>query len=160
MVNLSTTPKIAQTFAPVKPSLPPIPSSPIPLSPLTSHDDDDEPRPTLDIVSSSSYGDEGLGEGEIPAAATLPSARSELDELIADLQSIGFDMPMEYLARNSLARVRAALDYARSKPFGQVRNVPGYIRFLVKSTGRIPKRLPDPPQNKYLSGKYGHMVRH
>lgn len=160
MVSPVTTAKVAQTFQTVKSSPPPFPSSPTPLSPLPTHNDDDGPISSIDPSSSFVTRDGGSGEGVETAIIPPLAARSELDQLITDLQSVGFDMPMEYLAGKNLARVRAALDYALSKPPGEIKNVPGYIRFLVKSTGRIPKPLPDPVRNKHQSGKYGQMARH
>ena len=56
-------------------------------------------------------------------------------------------------------RIRRAID--RAKSLQNVRNVPGFIRYLVTKPGPIPvpeKDKKDDP-DKFIKGKYGHLVR-
>lgn len=93
--------------------------------------------------------------GELPTTFV----ESDIDNLVDELNEIDFDLPMKFIAEHGKERIKQALEYARSKPAGQVRNLPAFIRFLVQSPGRIPQAKREAKQNKYTSGKYGHIVR-
>lgn len=98
-------------------------------------------------------------ESSSSSSLALPTTfeNSELEDLAAELTEFGFDAAMSFLIRNDPARVRAALEWVKHKPKGQIKNPAGLIRYLVKTPGPIPT-VPN-PADKYTKGRYGHMVR-
>ncbi len=41
-----------------------------------------------------------------------------------------------------------------------IKNIPGFIRYLVRTPGPIPDpEKPKEDTDKYITGKYGHMVK-
>lgn len=129
------------------------------MNPLLINNDDD-----VDIPSSSSSSgvDRGMGEEGVLPAMKLTYQDTELEELVDELGKVGFDCAMAWLVKQEIARVEAALALYRSKPPSSIKNPAGYIRYLVKSPGKIP--MPGPPMppgldpDKYIKGRYGHMV--
>jgi len=82
------------------------------------------------------------------------------DDLISELAELGFDGAAAFVVRYEGERIRRAIARAKGHPPGRIKNIPGYIRFLVKTPGPIPgpeKARDD--VDKYTSGKYGHMVK-
>jgi len=123
------------------------------MNPLIINNDDD-----VDIPSSSSSGvDRGMGEEGVLPALKLTYQDSELEELADELGKVGFDCAMAWLVKQDVARVEAALALYRSKPPSSIKNPAGYIRYLVKSSGKIP--APPDASDKYVKGRYGHMVK-
>ena len=103
----------------------------------------------------------------ISSSASCPDSRlqrgcfeSDTDELIAGLTHLGFDAALNFVQQYGTQRVRAALERALSQPRGTIRNLPGYIRYLVASPGPISRPKPQAqPNDKYISGRYGHVVQ-
>jgi len=85
---------------------------------------------------------------------------SHIDRLAADLAALGFDGPLELILDYGYDRVKAALDRAKSRPQHKITNMAGYIRYLCRLKGPVAAadRQPD-PNDRYISGKYGHLVR-
>lgn len=133
--------------------------------------DDDETR-TGALSSSSSSGDKGvrgkrggknprLKSGQSLALQTS-FLQSETEELIDELAALGFDVPTEFVATHSPDRIRQAIARAKSVP--EVKSLPGLIRYLVNKPGPIPApslslSLSQSLSDKYIRGKYGHLVR-
>ncbi len=103
--------------------------------------------------------------------STSPSRRSSLssdcaspEQLIDELTDLGFDNAAAFVIQHGADRISQALARALSRPPGTIKNLPGYIRSLVTTRGPIPKpekpRQPPKPVDRYLSGKYGHIVKH
>ena len=93
------------------------------------------------------------------------------EELIIAMTTIGFDLASDFVIKHGFERVNAAMLRALSRPPGTIRNIPGYIRAIVTTRGPIappqeppppptPQEQPQQPANRYLKGKYGHLVRH
>lgn len=103
--------------------------------------------------------DDVLPSSSSSSSLEIPTTfqESEIDQLARRLTEIGFDCAMDFIVKNDRDRVKAALELALSKPIKQIRNLPGYIRYLVKTPGEIPK--PVQPGNKYIKGKYGRLVQ-
>ena len=78
--------------------------------------------------------------------------------LIDELAELGFDAAADFVVRHEHERIRRAID--RAKSMESVRNVPGFIRYLVTKPGPI--AAPEKPkdnQDKYINGHRGHMVK-
>ncbi|HEY82226.1 MAG TPA: hypothetical protein G4O01_02935 [Dehalococcoidia bacterium] len=92
------------------------------------------------------------------SSLAIPTTFNEtpLEELARELTEEGFDGAMAFILKHDPARIRAALELARHKR-GRIKNLPGYVRYLVQTPGEIPK-VPD-PGDKYLKGKYSDMIR-
>jgi len=69
-----------------------------------------------------------------------------IDELADQLTAIGFDGARDLILKYGYDRVSAAKARAESRPAGAIRNLAGYIRFLVTSKGAIP--APESEQSK------------
>lgn len=67
----------------------------------------------------------------------LSFENSGADDVLAELNAIGFDKPLEFLSKFSVERVSQAIALVKSKPSGQLKNPAGFIRYLVKSPGAI-----------------------
>lgn len=63
---------------------------------------------------------------------------TEIEELENQLSALGFDGGMALIVKYGHERVKQAMDRALSRPPGAIRNVPGYIRHLVTTGGKIP----------------------
>ena len=82
------------------------------------------------------------------------------DDLISELAELGFDGAAAFVVRFEPERIRRAIARAKGHPPGKIKNLPGYIRYLVKTPGPIPgPEKPKGDTDKYTNGKYGHMVR-
>jgi len=81
------------------------------------------------------------------------------DSLIDQLYQIGFDAAAAFVARHDPERIALAIEYAKSKPRGKIQNLPGFIRYLVEKPGKIPAPLEKKERDKYVTGKYGHIVK-
>ena len=86
---------------------------------------------------------------------------ADSQNLIDELAQLGFDAAGDFAFKHEAARVRQAIARAKSHPPGKIKNIPGYIRFLVTTPGPIPH--PEKPVKsdnaKYHTGRYGHMVK-
>ena len=80
---------------------------------------------------------------------------TQIEELENQLGKLGYDGGMALIGKYGYERVKQAVDRALSRPQGMIRNLPGYIRYLVITSGKIPP----PNGNKYTKGKYGHLVQ-
>jgi hypothetical protein len=80
-----------------------------------------------------------------------------IDELADQLTAMGFDGAMNLILKYGYDRVRNAKARAESRPPGTIRNMAGYIRFLVTSKGAIP--APDQPADKYNQGELQRHVK-
>lgn len=131
------------------------PKSP-PNNPLFTYDDNDDGT----NPSSSSSHQSSSSAPEFPEI----DFESDVDQLIDELGEVGFDAATAFVMRYGTERVRQALDLAKSKE-DQLTNMPGYIRMLVTSRGKIPKpQKPKEPKgerdpDRYIKGKYGHLVQ-
>ena len=82
------------------------------------------------------------------------------DDLISELANLGFDGAAAFVVRFEHERVRRAIVRAKSHPPGKIKNMAGYIRFLVTTPGPIaPPEKPEDDRAKYHSGRYGHLVK-
>lgn len=82
------------------------------------------------------------------------------DDLITELAELGFDGAAAFVLRYEGERIRRAIARAKGHPPGKIKNLPGYIRYLVKTPGPIPgPEKPRDDKDRYTGGKYGHMVR-
>jgi len=80
------------------------------------------------------------------------------ETLIDELAGLGFDAAADFVTRFEADRIRRAID--RAKSLQNVRNVPGFIRYLVTKPGPIPtpeKSKDD--KDRFTKGRYGHMVK-
>jgi hypothetical protein len=68
----------------------------------------------------------------------LSFENGEAENLLKELAEVGFDKPLDFLSRYHLHRIAQAVNFARSKPAGQIKNMAGFIRYLVQSPGAIP----------------------
>ncbi|MFC1924820.1 hypothetical protein ACFLXA_05620 [Chloroflexota bacterium] len=116
--------------------------------------DDDVIYPDISLLSHSS------STSSLPIRPGQTGLECEADQLIASLTGLGFDSAYGFVRRYGAQRIHAALRRALSQPRGTIRNLPGYIRYLVATPGPIPKPKRDSqPNDKYTSGKYGHIVQ-
>ena len=83
------------------------------------------------------------------------------DDLISELATLGFDGAAAFVVRFEHERVKRAIVRAKSHPPGKIKNMAGYIRFLVTTPGPIapPEKPKDDNFAKYRTGKYGHLVQ-
>lgn len=113
----------------------------------------------------------GIDDGDASSSSSsfslpttfLESEKNERLELIDRLTELGFDGALDFVMNHPVERVKEAVKRAVSRPQSTIRNLPGYIRYLVETPGKIP------PSNgaikekrrieKYTKGKYGHVVR-
>lgn len=89
----------------------------------------------------------------------LQTALMEYPTLIDELAELGFNAAADFIVRHEPARIKQAVERARSMK--GIRNVPGFIRFLVTRPGPIPapeKRKED-DRDKFTRGRYGHLVK-
>lgn len=94
------------------------------------------------------------------AAGDKPAAFSGIaQEVLDELNRIGFDRPVEFLLKYNPYRVNLAVQLVRSKPAGQIRNPAGFIRFMVSTPGRIPVVQVKQKTDKYENQKYGGLVQ-
>ena len=79
-----------------------------------------------------------------------------------DLASLGVSDPQGFLTQFPVDRVRAWVDWVRTKPQG-IRNPGGFIRRQLQA-GKEPPELPDPSRGAdprdFTRGKYGHLVKY
>ena len=88
----------------------------------------------------------------------LQTALMEYPTLIDELAELGFNAAADFIVRHEPARIKQAVERARSMK--GIRNVPGFIRFLVTKPGPIPAPEKDKnDRDKYIKGKYGHAVQ-
>jgi len=120
------------------------------------HDDDDDIiYPSVPLKASSS-------------SSSSSGQPTTAEDLINALTNLGFDSAHAFVIHHGFERVNAALSRALSRPPGTIRNLPGYIRSITTQRGPIappqeppqPQQSPPPSENRYLKGKYGHLVRH
>jgi len=106
-------------------------------------------------VSSSSSSSSSRGEFALKTSCFDPP-----DDLITELAELGFDGATAFVVRFEPERIKRAIARAKGHPPGKIKNLPGYIRFLVKTPGPIPDpEKPTDNRDKYTNGKYGHMVK-
>jgi len=81
-------------------------------------------------------------------------------DLITELAELGFDGSAAFIGRFGPERIRRAIARAKAHPPGKIKNLAGYIRYLVTTPGPIPEpEKPKDDREKYISGRYGHMVK-
>jgi hypothetical protein len=95
----------------------------------------------------------------------LQTALLEYPTLIDELAELGFNAAADFIVSHEPARIKQAVD--RAKSMKGIKNVPGFIRYLVDKPGPIP--APEKPKDgreryaddrdKYIKGRYGHMVK-
>jgi hypothetical protein len=110
------------------------------------------------IITSSSSPPSSSARRQRKKALALQTSLIAPQTLIDELAELGFDAAADFVMKHEQERIRRAID--RAKSLENVRNVPGFIRYLVTKPGPIPapeKQKDDP--DKYIKGKYGHMVR-
>jgi hypothetical protein len=73
----------------------------------------------------------------------LQTALIEYPTLIDELAELGFNAASDFIVRHEPARIRQAVD--RAKSIKGIRNMPGFIRFLVTKPGPIP--APEKPKD-------------
>ena len=117
-----------------------------------AHIDDDDVSISTDPQTSSSNG------GFLGGCAEISSK----GDLVDRLHSLGFLDPRAFIDNHGQERVKAALLYALSKPPKSITNLTGFIVRLVEKPGKIPRPVsgkgpPDP--DRYVRGRYGHMVK-
>lgn len=99
------------------------------------------------------------------SSLNLPTTfnKSEIEQLVDQLTELGFDCAMRFVSSNDPERIRAAVERALSRPTGTIKNLAGYIRYLVKTPGAIPPpnhKVKDKLEaDKYIRGKYEHLVK-
>lgn len=94
------------------------------------------------------------------AAGDKPAAFSGIaQEVLDELNRIGFDRPVEFLLKYNPYRVNLAVQLVRSKPAGQIRNPAGFIRFLVANPGSIPLVPVKKTVNKFAKQKFGDIIQ-
>jgi len=89
----------------------------------------------------------------------LQTALMEYPTLIDELAELGFNAAADFIVRHEPARIKQAVE--RAKSIKGIRNMPGFIRFLVTKPGPIPapeKDKKDDP-DRFIKGKYGHLVQ-
>ena len=124
---------------------------PKPRTKVKVADGDVKPTTRKSRVSSSS----SSGEFALKTSCFAPP-----DDLITELAELGFDGAAAFVVRFEPERIRRAIARAKGHPPGKIKNLPGYIRFLVKTPGPIPgPEKPRDDKDRYTGGKYGHMVR-
>ena len=96
-----------------------------------------------------------------PSSSSSGQPPETAEELIIAMTTIGFDLASDFVIKHGFERVNAAMQRALSRPPGTIRNLPGYIRAIATARGPIaPPQEPQKPEERYLKGKYGHLVRH
>ena len=81
----------------------------------------------------------------------------QVTALVRYLEEIGYRGAEEDIERYGLERMAAAVDYARSRKVLSVQDLARYVRWAVARG--IVAAPPAPPQSKYFSGRYGHVVK-
>lgn len=112
------------------------------------------------IITPSSSSSSSCGRRQRKKAFGLQTSLMPPETLIDELAELGFDAAADFVVRHDQERIRRAIDRANSLK-GSVRNVPGFIRYLVTKPGPIPapeKRKED-DRDKFTKGRYGHMVQ-
>lgn len=88
----------------------------------------------------------------------LQTALIDYPTLIDELAELGFNAAADFIVRHEPARIKQAVD--RAKSMKGIRNVPGFIRYLVAKPGPIPApEKPKDTKEKYIGQKYSHMVK-
>ena len=89
----------------------------------------------------------------------LQTALMSYPTLIDELAELGFNASADFIVRHDPARIKQAVERARSMK--GIRNVPGFIRFLVTKPGPIPapERDKKDDPDRFIKGKYGHLVQ-
>ena len=89
----------------------------------------------------------------------LQTALMAYPTLIDELAELGFNAAADFIVRHDPARIKQAVERARSMK--GIRNVPGFIRFLVTKPGPIPapERDKKDDPDRFIKGKYGHLVQ-
>jgi hypothetical protein len=83
----------------------------------------------------------------------LQTALLQYPTLIDELAELGFNAASDFIVSHEPARVRQAVD--RAKSMKGIRNIPGFIRYLVAKPGPIP--APEKPKDgreKYKAHEY------
>jgi len=93
-----------------------------------------------------------------PVELPITFLDSELYDLAHKLTDIGFIGAIDYLAKQDPGRVKAAYDHAITLPKRGIWSLAGLVRYIVKTPGEIPKPLGSNDSDKYVKGKYGHLV--
>jgi len=75
------------------------------------------------------------------------------------LSSWGFSDPDNVICKHGARRIQEAVQFILSRPPGSVKNLGGYLRTLLETAPAAPpaKRT---GLDRYLGGKYGHIVEH
>jgi len=78
-------------------------------------------------------------------------------EVVAFLSGIGFNDVDRVIAKFGLQHVTGVIEYTLSQPQGKVQNTGAYIRAVLSDSVPPGRRHQDP--NRYISGRYGHLVK-
>lgn len=96
----------------------------------------------------------GCAQAPTPIVYTAEIVQSLCDHLV----KLGIDGAASLIQEYGPDRVGAKLMYALDQPEGKIKDLPGYI--IASVVGRSGKGSPGKPADRYLKGRYGHLVQH
>lgn len=120
--------------------------------------DDDVISKSEGPSSPSSSGKGGVGEKPLRLQTSLIPPATLIDELA----ELGFEGAASFVTKHDHKRIRQAIARAVSHPHGKIKNLPGYIRYLVITPGPIPlpeKSSEEKLREKYKQSRYANLVK-
>jgi len=113
------------------------------ITPVVRSDDDDDRHRTVSSSSSS----------------PTPSSSPQIVQSLCDqLKAFGIVNPETLIHEYGFDRVAEKFTYVLDQPEGLIKDPPGYFITLV--VGRPGKVAPGKRADRWLKGRYGHLVRH
>lgn len=105
--------------------------------------------------------DEEDGSRDIdPSSSSSPQCKDVqiVQSLCDHLRKLGITTPEHLIYQYGFDRVAEALEYVLDQPEGRIKDLPGYI--ITTVVGRPGKVSPGKTADRFLKGRYGHLVRH
>jgi hypothetical protein len=97
-------------------------------------------------------------QGDILTGTPIVYTAKIVQSLCDHLQKLGIDGAADLIKEYGPERVAEKLCYALDQPEGRIKDLPGYI--VASVVGRSGKAAPVKTENRYLKGRYGHIVQH